>query len=573
MRFLYVVCVVCGLNSLAPTLDRDAFTFTRYDLEVRVEPEQQRLGVRGKILLRNDSETAQRNAVLQISSTLNWRSIQLEGKRLEFLSQTYTSDIDHTGALSEAVITLPRPIAPKQTITVEVGYEGVIPQDTTRLTRIGVPQEAAKHSDWDRISRWFTGVRGIGYVAWYPIATEAASLSEGNSVLEAAGRWKLREAQTEMKIKFSYTGDALEGMAAPYCNGEGQPVGSEEMSRAYRSWSECTFRNLSSLVPLFVIGNYHAVDHPQVNVSYLLDHKSQAEDYVLAADETAPFVNKWFGDHRERPELKAEVVELPDSAAAPFESGNILLMPLNGSDSTLLLSAVQQLTHISFTSPRPWIYDGVARYAQVSFLQEREGRDAALSYLRNHRQALLESEKSASTETDQASHSLINAEDEFYVQSKAMNVWWMLRDMVGEAALSAALHKYKFEDDKSPSYVQKLIEAQSHRDLEWFFDDWVYRDRGLPDLRVVSVYTRPLTNGGYMVTVTVENLGEAAAEVPVALRMANTESSERLIVPGKSNASVRIVCPSFPQQATVNDGSVPESETGNNVYKIESSNH
>ena len=37
-------------------LEREAFTFTKYILEVRVEPEQQRLGVRGKITLRNDSE-------------------------------------------------------------------------------------------------------------------------------------------------------------------------------------------------------------------------------------------------------------------------------------------------------------------------------------------------------------------------------------------------------------------------------------------------------------------------------------------------------------------------------------
>jgi len=51
--------------------------------------------------------------------------------------------------------------------------------------------------------------------------------------------------------------------------------------------------------------------------------------------------------------------------------------------------------------------------------------------------------------------------------------------------------------------------------------------------------------------------------------MTTGERTERLVVPGKSTASVRIVCPSFPQQATVNDGSVLESDTNNNVYKIE----
>src|SRR5205823_755904 len=115
--------------------------------------------------------TPQKNIPLQISSSLDWRSIQLNGKPVQFVSQPYTSDIDHTGALSEAIVTLPDPVAPKATVELAVGYEGVIALDTARLTRIGVPEQAARHSDWDQISKPSTAVRGIGYVAWYPIAT------------------------------------------------------------------------------------------------------------------------------------------------------------------------------------------------------------------------------------------------------------------------------------------------------------------------------------------------------------------------------------------------------------------
>ena len=39
------------------------------------------------------------------------------------------------------------------------------------------------------------------------------------------------------------------------------------------------------------------------------------------------------------------------------------------------------------------------------------------------------------------------------------------------------------EADSEPTYFQKLLEAQTKHDLEWFFDDWVYRDRGLPDFQ------------------------------------------------------------------------------------------
>ena len=171
-------------------LDREAFTFTHYHLEVRVEPEQQRLGVRGRITLRNDSPIAQKNLTLQISSTLDWRSIQIAGKPVQFETHPYTSDIDHTGRAC------PRPLSlchtkfrPRATVDLEVGYEGVMPLDTTRLTRIGVPEDKAKHNDWDRISKTLLAVRGVGYVAWYPVATEAASLADGDAVPEAVGRW------------------------------------------------------------------------------------------------------------------------------------------------------------------------------------------------------------------------------------------------------------------------------------------------------------------------------------------------------------------------------------------------
>ena len=149
MRVLCVLCVLCGSSFFALALEREAFTITKYDLEIRLEPEQQRLGARGKITLRNDSAHPRKIVALQISSSLSWRSIRVNGKAVQFVSQTYTSDIDHTGALSEAIVTLPVEIKPKDSVEVEVGYEGVIPLDATRLVRVGVPEGVAKHSSWD----------------------------------------------------------------------------------------------------------------------------------------------------------------------------------------------------------------------------------------------------------------------------------------------------------------------------------------------------------------------------------------------------------------------------------------
>ena len=204
-KFFGFLCVLCASVVNCFALDREAFSITNYDLNVQVEPEQHRLGVRGKITLRNDTQTPQKIAVLQISSSLDWRSIKASDKAVQFVTQPYTSDIDHTGGLSEAIVTLPQAVAPKGTIELEIAYEGVILLDATRLTRIGTPEEAAHSTDWDQIALNFTAVRGAGYVAWYPIATEVANLSEGNSLFEVLGRWKEREAGSKMHFQIALT--------------------------------------------------------------------------------------------------------------------------------------------------------------------------------------------------------------------------------------------------------------------------------------------------------------------------------------------------------------------------------
>ncbi len=567
MNSLRVLCVLCGLVVSVFSLDREAFTFTRYSLKATVEPEQQRFAVRGTITLRNDSNAPQKNLSLQVSSTLNWRSIQSDGKPVQFVSQTYTSDIDHTGTLSEAIVSLPQDVLPNGTVELEVGYEGTIPLDATRLTRIDAPKDVAQHSDWDQISQSFTVVRGAGYVAWYPVAMESANLSEGSSLFETLGRWRSREAQASVKITLSYS--PLPGDKAPIilCNGKSLQ-GATTNGTNQLAWAECSFEPLGLTTPAFAMADYDVLGQPSVQVYYLPGHKAAAESYEHSAGKVLPFVTGWFGVLRGN----AAVAELPGRESAPFESGELLLTALSDDSRLAEVTLVHELTHAAFPSPRPWVYEGLAHFAQALYREQQDGRQAALDYLKSHRIALVEAEKAAPSpqkEESSASKTLITATSEEFYRSKAMYVWWMLRDMAGEPALKRALATYRADQDTQPSYVQRLIETQAKRDLQWFFDDWVYHDRGLPDFRVESVYPRQTSLGTFMATVTVENLGGAGAEVPVTVQFAGGGVTKRLEVRGKARASIRIETPSAPTQVILNDGSVPESDVTNNIFKVE----
>jgi hypothetical protein len=274
---------------------------------------------------------------------------------------------------------------------------------------------------------------------------------------------------------------------------------------------------------------------------------------------------------------RLQVIQLPDPDAAEFVTDSMLLLPFKAVVTEEdRLAMVYAVARGEWLFRQPWMTEGLAHYAQALDIENRKGRAAALDYLSAHRAALVEAEKDYAPTNPAApegaaaasANSLIQSPDEIYAGSKAMFVWWMLRDLLSAKSLEVGLLGYDPSADREPSYVQRLLQKNTPRDLEWFFDDWVYRDRGLPDFKVESAFVRKTMNDAYIVTVTVENLGRAGAEVPVTLKFPGGEVTRRVEVRGNSQGVVRIETSRPPQEVVVNDGSVPESDTGNNTFHI-----
>ena len=565
-------------------LDREAFTFTNYDLQVRIEPAIPLLTASGKLTLRNDSASPQRVVVLQISSTLDWKSILLANKPVQYLTQPYTSDVDHTGLLSEAVVTLPREVPLKGTIELDITYAGVVPQDATRLERVGTPKDIAAANDWDRISESFTALRGVGYVVWYPVAMEAASLSEGDQISDAVGRWKQRHLGSALSLRLSLAASSASGPPVLVSNGTCAAAVPEPSRNSVRS-TNCNWKSLGLEPPVLVAANYTLLERPPARVYHFSGSEAAASDYASVAAAAAPLVTEWMGELR-RP---VTIVELP-AETTPFETGALYLTPLRVVDTkTLEVFLTHQLAHAAMVSPRAWISEGVANFLQAAQSERQAGRMSAILFMQKQLRPLIEVEKNnlaaaekaaagqAQQTTSNAATSLINTTDPFLASSKGMYVWWMLRDMLGDRPLQNAFRRYRPEEDREANYAQRLLAAEAQvsapqeaANLEQFFDDWVYRDRGLPDFHIASVYARQMLNGGFLLTVTVENLGGAAADVAVIGRAKDESDSRRLWVPARLKATIRIPMRSQPTEAQVNDGSVPESNMANNVVPVQS---
>lgn len=554
LRRILLVCLISFCSVAGFTLDRQAFTFTEYKLKIRLDPAKQGFAVQGTIAARNDSAVPEKNLVLQISGTLVWTSVKIGAQDVPYVQQPYTSDIDHSGQLTEAILTLPKPVAPGESVTVDFEYDGTIPLNTGRLLRVNTPGTYAARTDWDRISDNFIAVRGLGYVVWYPVAMNAASLSDGSAIWDDIAEWNHRHRASTMEATFTVPAGA-------------QLVSNADSTkRVAGGQDEISYHSLGKRAPTFVIAPFETIDRPNVTVYHLADHTQTARDYVNAAEKVLPQITDWFGT----PKKKLIIIELPDQDVLPFDDGSEFyftpLLPIEEPRLEMMLG--HQLVHTIIDSRRPWIQEGLGYLAQLLVREKQGGRDEALRYLHNFNAPLAQIEK-AGLQAAQP-QPLATTNDQLIYRAKAAFVWYMLRDLVGDEQLSAAVHKYQSAADTQPGYIQSLAEAQTtpKRSLEAFFDDWVYKDKGLADFKVDNVYPRATLGENYVVTVTVENLGDAGANAIVLVSSEKGERADHIWVAGKSKSVIRVSYPGVPEKVLVNDGSVPEWSLDNNEFKI-----
>jgi hypothetical protein len=542
----------------ATDAERQAITFLSYDLDVHLQPREHAMAVRARILLRNDSSSPLSRLALQISSTLQWISVRVADAPAGFQQQLVRSDIDHTGALHEVTIPLSQPLAPQQSIAVDLTYEGTAALSSTRLEQIGTPTDVAEASDWDRVSDEFVGLRGIGNVAWYPVASVPVALGDGAKFFTEAAAERQRQSQTTvtMRVTEEFFGEAPN---LAVLDGETFTMTPTSLpaTSSVPGIVSCTLppTRLGFASPSLFLLTRTAREGNGVEVFARTDDVANAQAYFTAATLVAPLINRWLGTE---PRGTLKIVDLPEQGDAPFEDGDVLFADVQNTEPAKLTNAlIHSLAHLYFQSPYAWLQEGVPSFMGSLWLEQNRGRDVAIQQLDNNRGALSLAEPGDGAAVDR--QALLMARDPIYYRTKATYVFWMLRDLVGDEALGRGLRTYQAGSDTAGTGFEQVLERASGKDLKWFFDNWVYHDRGLPDLAIAGVYpNKASVPGSYIVSVEVSNSGTAEAQVPVSVSSGTTTVTESLRIPAKSRISHRFVLQGQPAEVAVNDGTVPE---------------
>jgi len=557
----------------AADAERLAVAFTAFDLDVHLRPADHHIAVRAVFTIRNTGPTPLAHLPLQLSSSLNWEQIRIAGPDSNFhdtafQTATLNSDVDHTGQLHEAVVPLAAPLAPGATLQVDATYSGVIEPDAHRLLAIGTPPDMALHSDWDTIDTGFTGLRGFGNVVWYPVSSVPALLGDGARVFDEMGRHKLRLAGARFSLRLAVEFPPGQPPTVALVNGRPAPLAVTDSTSAEVD-GVATAQAGPSILGFEAPSLFVAIRKPHEGTNLtafaLPDNDVDAQLWADAAAVVTPFLQGWLG---QSPRAQLTLLDLPDRNDAPFETGPLLAASLHSAPPAQLEDAMAHaLTHAWMDSPRAWLSEGAAHFMGTLWVEHEHGREQALSALESGRSALSLIEPASPAQGP--GQPLAQASNPVYYRTKAAYVFWMLRDIAGDATLSAALRAYQPAEDLAnqsngsqpgPSQFQRLLQqAGTRRDLTWFFADWVDADKGLPDLAIQNVFPTAQKAGPWIVAVQVANSGYAATEVPVTVRSIENSVTQRVLVPARGSATVRIVIAGAPTQVQLNDGTVPET--------------
>ena len=570
--------------------ERDAVAIVSTDLDLHLTPTEAREEAHAVLTLRNISTKPMTRIPLQITSSLRWLSfttLDRKPARIAFTQSPITTDADHTGYAQEALLVPEHALPAGATLVVSAFYSGQIPASSARLELVGTPPDKAAETDWDAIQETSddgaTGLRGFGEVLWYPVTAPTALLGEGNQLFDLIARQKLANETATMRLHLTivYLGDPPD---AVIFNGRLHPL--SHTPDTINQVVDETHGVSNGEFPLAPIGFrtpnlFLTAQKPEGNGAFLTvisPNPETADPYAAAALLLEPLFTDWIGSDPTTSLLMLE------HDGAPFEDGVFIAAHLSRTarPAAIAPELVRGLTHAYFTATAPssqWLEQGVPEFMGVLWTERTLGRDAAVQQLEHNALSIALASPDLTANPSAPGEPLVRASSDVNLRLKSASVLWQLRDILGEESFRKALAAFRqslslnLKQNQEQDAFERSLEKTTGKQLGWFFDDWVYHDRGLPDLTVTQINPRPLplkggVSGGYLVAVEVRNDGFAAAEVPVILSAGTSLSaSARLRIPARSSAATRILFEGIPENLQVNDGSVPELRSS--VHKLQ----
>jgi aminopeptidase N len=198
-----------------------------------------------------------------------------------------------------------------------------------------------------------------------------------------------------------------------------------------------------------------------------------------------------------------------------------------------------------------WLSEGFAQYFAALYARERRGEQMFRDVLRQFRRWAMD-------QTDQGAVYLgyrlghIKGDSRVFralVYNKGAAVLHMLRRLLGDEAFFKGLRRYYAENryrKAGTADLQRALEAESGRDLDRFFERWIY-ESGMPRIRYSSA-----TDGQELV-IRFEQIGDTY-DVPVTVSVQYAEKTvDEVVIVADATVEKRLPLTGTLRSVSVND--------------------
>ena len=520
--------------------DRTAIAITAWDLDVHLNARQQSMEAQARVTLRNSSAAPLDKIALQLSSTLNFDMIGLRGKKIAFRQNTLPSDADHTGQLHEAVIPLDQPLAPQP------------PSPSTSITEARSPSPRSASPPSARPTQPRRLPTGTASPKTSPASADSAT-SSGIPSVPCPSRWATAQSSSPKSAARSCSiRTPPPACASPRSFSPSRPTrrSSTATTSTWTSPRRCPPLLFPESSPHRVPATRLGFETPSLFLA------RRAETYgnglrVLALDADAGQRADLYRRRQTRRAAGAHLARQPKRFLHHPRSARTRRRPCRNRRPARD-PALHRRCAPSHAGRRARA--GARRFRLAARMAQRRRRRLPRhavdrSEPRPHRSDRKSQRRPPRSHPGRTRHSwrrapgedLLHATSPAFYRTKAMYVLWMLRDIAGDKALQSALQAYNPAQDTKPDYFEHLLEKPSGKDLRWFFDDWVYRDRRPArslHRRASIPAAKPIRH--VLVAIEIVNDGYAEAEVPVTVKGVDSSVTQRVRVPAHGRITHRI---------------------------------
>ncbi len=329
-----------------------------------------------------------------------------------------------------------------------------------------------------------------------------------------------------------------ESAAAPQPNAMALPGGRE----FHFSWTKPGFPGT------LIIGRFlppvTEAGSPLIRVYTTAEHAASAAAYADTANREFAFFTSTFGPAESN---HLNVVELPDdtvpAAWAPEIAGIAAARLANKSDFRLLANTMAHQWWGSEVSPATlndtWITNGMARYGELLYLEDQQGKSALQNALLDVSAGALAYDTIPLSSVGRLP--VFSPEFQSMTLEKGAMVFHMLRWMIGDDA-SLKLYRGLIADDADKGIsgrdFRKLAEADSQQQLTAFFSQWL-DGTGAPEFKnQYAVYRLGNDKGFRTIGTLQQDLDLFNMPVQVQIRTQGKTESQRVQVEGTSSQYV-----------------------------------